>query len=739
MASGIEIYGGTAYIYNNFVRDIRTPNTDTYNYPTTRGISDRKGIAYIYNNSVLLNYVATATTNESAGIFVEGFSYGSATADIRNNIIVNKVDVSSGGYAVALYKSAEYSTISTNSDNNLYYAGTPSAKNLIYYNTNDADQTLQDYQTRCATYEQNSITEDAPFISTTDLHIQTSAITYIDGGAQVIASVTNDYDNDTRDMTVPDIGADEFDCDYIVWRGTSDTDWATAANWQKQQVPTSSDNVVIPDVSSKSNNFPVITSAGETNDLTILSGANLQINPDFLLSVNGTLDNQAGISGLIVKSDATGTGSLINSTVNVPATVERYLTGTQWHYLASPIIDAPLTMFNTNNFYYYDETTADSWSSGIFNGEPGWTTVTATNLTSFEGYAYYFNETTLNFQGNLHTGTFTSPALSWTNTSEPDQYEGWHLLGNPYPSAIDFSQANIDAGNISLTNLDNTVYFYDDNTDNYKYYNTSTGGVNGGTQYIPAMQGFFVHASANKAQLQVTNAARTHNTTDFYKSKTNNYISLSAVGNNLSDETKIVVLPEATAGFEGTLDIYKMYSQALEHPFLYSLNDNIEYALNAVPEISENTIIPLGVSSQNSGTYQIILNDISGINLPIYLYDKEQDNFQDLSVNNVYEFNFSGGAEKNRFELRFSELSSTDNISESKISIYPNPTNKYLHINCGNINVKNIEILNITGKLIYNFKQGNVTIDLSGFSPGVYFVKIYTKEGVLTQKFIVEK
>ncbi|MCF6184424.1 MAG: choice-of-anchor J domain-containing protein, partial [Bacteroidales bacterium] len=556
MATGIEIYGGTAEIYNNFVRDISTPNTDTYNYPTTRGISNRKGIAYIYNNSVLLNYTSTATTNESAGIFIEGFSSGSATADIRNNIVVNKTDVTNGSIAAALYKSAEYSTISTNSDNNLYYAGTPSSKNLIYYDTNVADQTLSEYKIRCATYEQNSITEDPPFVSTSDLHIQTSVITYIDGGGQPVSPVTTDFDGNTRDITVPDIGADEFVSDYIVWRGTTDTDWATTTNWQKQQVPTSVDNVVIPDVSQKSNNFPIITSVAETNDLTILSGANLQINPNFSLTVNGIMTNNTGISGFVIKSDATGTGSFINSTSNVPATVERYLSGTQWHYLTSPVIDAPLSLFNTNNFYYYDETTDDSWSGGVFSGTMGWTTVTNSNLTDFEGYAYYFTPTTLSFEGNLHTGTYTSPLLSWTNTLSADQYEGWHLLGNPYPSAIDWNSSGI-----SFTDVDKTVYFYDDDIDNYCYYNISSGGVNGGTQYIPAMQGFFVHCSQNDAQLQITNETRVHNTTDFYKKNLKisfPYFTLQCSENNRTDEIKTVINENATFNFDADFDAYKM-------------------------------------------------------------------------------------------------------------------------------------------------------------------------------------
>ncbi len=741
MASGIEIYGGSADIYNNFVRDIRTPATSSYDYPSARGISNRAGDANIYNNSILLNYVSTGETNESAGIFVEGFSYDAASADIRNNLVVNKTNVSTGSVAAALYQSAEYSTISTNSDNNLYFAGTPSDKNLIYYNTANAYQTIETYKTYCSTYEQNSITEDAPFVSTSDLHIQPDVLTYIDGGGQVIGSITNDYDNDLRDLTNPDIGADEFECEFFVWRGTTDTDWNTATNWHKQQVPTATDNAVIPDVSQKSNNFPIITNAAEINDLTILSGANLQINPDFSLTVNGTMNNQAGTSGFIINSDPTGTGSFINSTSNVQATVERYLTGTQWHYLTSSVIDAPLSLFNTNNFYYYDETTSDSWSGGTFSGTMGWTTVTAPTLTSLQGYAYYYYESTLNFTGNLHTGTYTSPLLSWTNTTMADQFEGWHLLGNPYPSAIDWNSTGI-----TFTNLDETVYYYDDDIDNYRYYNETSGGVNGGTQYIPAMQGFFVHTSVGNGQLELTNSARVHNTTDFYKKNVNSdlqteykSISLTTSDNNFTDETKILEISDALTNFDSKYDAYKMYPQLSDVPFIYTLNENEEFAINAIPEITEDLIIPLGFYAANEGIYNINLNTET-IDLPVYLYDKQENVFQNLNENGVYSFAYSGGNETNRFEIRFKTLVDVNEIENDDIIIYPNPASTFVQVECRTLKVESYEIIDITGKTLQSNKNYGIfqktKFDLSNYPSGVYYLKIQTENGVFVEKII---
>lgn len=58
-------------------------------------------------------------------------------------------------------------------------------------------------------------------------------------------------------------------------------------------------------------------------NLKIEADASLTIGPLNYLTVTGTLSNNAGNSGLVVSSDATGDGSLINGTASVPATANR--------------------------------------------------------------------------------------------------------------------------------------------------------------------------------------------------------------------------------------------------------------------------------------------------------------------------------------------------------------------------------------------------------------------------------
>ncbi len=59
------------------------------------------------------------------------------------------------------------------------------------------------------------------------------------------------------------------------WDGSSSTDWNTAANWSTNSVPTSSNDVIIPDVT----NDPIITSSSDVcQNLTIQSGGILTSN-----------------------------------------------------------------------------------------------------------------------------------------------------------------------------------------------------------------------------------------------------------------------------------------------------------------------------------------------------------------------------------------------------------------------------------------------------------------------------
>ncbi len=74
------------------------------------------------------------------------------------------------------------------------------------------------------------------------------------------------------------------------------------------------------------------------------------------------------------------------------------------------------------------------------------------------------------------------------------------------------------------------------------------------------------------------------------------------------------------------------------------------------------------------------------------------------------------------------------------VGLYPNPAKNVLNVEVNTPLHKIIgyQVVNLTGQVVGNsfFKDG--TVDVSTLSPGVYVLKIQTKEGVLTKQFVKE-
>ncbi|MEI8085300.1 MAG: T9SS type A sorting domain-containing protein [Paludibacter sp.] len=77
------------------------------------------------------------------------------------------------------------------------------------------------------------------------------------------------------------------------------------------------------------------------------------------------------------------------------------------------------------------------------------------------------------------------------------------------------------------------------------------------------------------------------------------------------------------------------------------------------------------------------------------------------------------------------------NVEASKLSIYPNPVNNSLSITSKD-EIEKIDIYNLTGVLLKHIEAKFKTIDMSNLNKGSYLVKVYTQQGIITQKIIKE-
>jgi hypothetical protein len=94
-----------------------------------------------------------------------------------------------------------------------------------------------------------------------------------------------------------------------------------------------------------------------------------------------------------------------------------------------------------------------------------------------------------------------------------------------------------------------------------------------------------------------------------------------------------------------------------------------------------------------------------------------------------------------RVDIGADEYYSNTNISDvnaSNIAIYPNPANDFISIKSENIIIKKLEIIDISGKIVYSKIAKNQIFDISDLKSGIYFVEIHTNSEILMSKIIKE-
>lgn len=222
---------GTCYIYNNLISRLNAPVSNGGTTFTVLGYNNTSSTASttyaFYNNTINLSATSSGTNFSSACVY-HTYSATATTAalDMRNNILVNNSTPTGTGIAAVFKRNVATSivNISSNSNRNLYYAGTPSATHVIYADGTNLDQTLSAFQTRVTPRDSNSVYENPNFVSTTGssssfLRINPSIATVIESGGRLVSPVSTDYALNIRAGVTgytglggsPDLGAYEED------------------------------------------------------------------------------------------------------------------------------------------------------------------------------------------------------------------------------------------------------------------------------------------------------------------------------------------------------------------------------------------------------------------------------------------------------------------------------------------------------------------------------------------------
>jgi hypothetical protein len=77
-----------------------------------------------------------------------------------------------------------------------------------------------------------------------------------------------------------------------------------------------------------------------------------------------------------------------------------------------------------------------------------------------------------------------------------------------------------------------------------------------------------------------------------------------------------------------------------------------------------------------------------------------------------------------------------DEMDENVLAIYPDPVTDELTVNSRKSEVESVEIFSNLGERVYSGSIIKRTIDVNTLSPGIYFLRIRTKEGIRTGRFV---
>jgi hypothetical protein len=526
------------------------------------------------------------------------------------------------------------------------------------------------------------------------------------------------------------------------WTGAISDDWQNDGNWTYGK-PNQYVDAIIPDVAPQP--FPLLDGYGDCDALDIDAGASVTVGTDGFLTAWGATQNEGD---LLIKSIFGATGSFIdNGTIagNGTNRVERFIKRNRWHYVSPPVSDAVSMVF----LHIYLK-----W----FNEEDSvWTYIVPTDipLIAMQGYAtwaagWLTDDTTVTYIGTLNTGPMpvdlTNHGLAQHNS------KGFNFIGNPYTSAIDWE---LDDGNgWTRTNLDNTIYTWNPYLYNYGTYTKGIpgSGTNQVDNIIPAGQGFFVHVTTGNPTgfLEVNNLARLHSDEDILKSsaaanETRKFLKLRSTSEACPGSDELVVLfePAATEDYDGQFDAFKLEGTS-EAPQMHTRTPGgIKLAVNTLPELTANLILPLYYKAGVPGNYS--LEVVSLINFEastqVLLEDLKTGQVTDLKGMTVYTFEASPLDDIARFRLHF--LTEPFGITETEIN-----GNLTVYSYANDLYVESKDHSSLTASLMVYDLQGRLILsrELSGGSlykipmtvnPGMYLVEVIFDRGKTSTKVMI--
>lgn len=496
-------------------------------------------------------------------------------------------------------------------------------------------------------------------------------------------------------------------------------------------------------------------------ELTVNPTGTMRVKPNHPIKVkNKIINNNTDTDSFVVESDANliQTDNIANEG---SVKVERNVMGMNndasvaidYVYWSSPVSHQPIKAFSSN-------TPASGFQEYRESNDRFVTTADA-NFILGKGYAIRaenvlangYNKT-YSFTGVPHNGNISTPPLLKSEGAD----KGYNLVGNPYPSNIDFDQFHA----LNSDKIYASAFFWTNNTytaqqmgsgykgNNYAIYNI-TGGVPAtydktNPNYAIAPNGkikvgqAFIVQSKIAGALDFNNSMRVVDDGTFYQkttAKNRFWLSLTSP-NNLVNTILIGYISGATDSYETDFDSE-----------LFSVGSDSFYSILGARKLAiqgkENNfqledVVPVGNAFSANGNYTIALQTPEGIfkeNQNIYLKDKLTNKYINLSTENSYTFEALKGTNINRFDIVYKEqvVLGTDQDSKSQFEVYKHDSNFVVR---SSKSLGRVEVYDASGRLMMSqtTSEKTLSLDAAGLSNGIYIIKVENSGEIKTKKIL---
>jgi len=464
--------------------------------------------------------------------------------------------------------------------------------------------------------------------------------------------------------------------------------------------------------------------------ITVETGASIAIGTGVTVTANVVLNSGAGeFSSLISDGNIVGTVTYNRSTaqVGINELVSPPLTGQTFSVFA---VSNTLNLLASGDLRAYASYVS---ATGVYNNLNVQVALDGNHvLAAGNGYrAATTDGGSLVYTGDVETGT--------VNLTLNDSGLAWNLIGNPYPSYLDF-ESFFSTNKLELDSENAAIYTYSGDSNNpWVVWNQATADNKDIAELIAPGQAFFVKSKVGGGSVDFTTNMRSdgNDSEDLSRGVVSShygYTKLKLSSTTAEYNTEFYFNSNASEGldpgydasvFGSTPPAFSIYSSLIEG------DASIALAIQALNNLSmDDVVVPLGVYAGQGQelTFSVAESDISDI-ANVYLEDTVNNT---VTLLNTGDHSFTPSTDLNgigRFYLRFETTALSDvNVDFESLKIYVNNLAKTINIDGQLQHETNAKLYDVNGRLILSHNldtfNTNQSIDVGVLTSGVYIVEL---------------